>query len=183
VIDLGAVLQDLVELCQSPLGLGAPEVGRATLAVSQATTVLSRAATREATDTPDMRAHVREALARAHEALGAARQAVAKSRTARGRAAELTVASIRLRQPRASVTAVPAVLRAWTCVRQVMVPCPHCARSCEVRYRYGFSEGLVARDLPCPHPACDGHLTYHMPVNASAVSVFADDVARSRHRR
>ena len=172
VIDLGVVLQDLVELCQSPLVLGAPEVGRATLAVSHATAVLSRATTAEETDAEDIQEQVREALARSREAVAAARHCVERSRAARDLALDLTATSIRLRQPRSPITDVPPLLRAWTTRRYATVACPACQRPCVVHYEYRFMEGLAARDLQCPHGACEGRLTYYIPVNASGVSVI-----------
>lgn len=172
LIDLGVVLQDLVEVCQFPQGLGAPEVGRATLAVSDAAMALARARA-EASNTPDIQERVREALARAREALGAARSAVARARQTRGLAVELTAASIRLRQPRGPLTAVPALLGAWTTERSVTVACPTCARPCVIRYRYRFVEGLGARELLCPYGACGSLVRFHMPVNSFDVAVLA----------
>jgi hypothetical protein len=69
------------------------------------------------------------------------------------------------------VAEVSPLLRAWTTVREVQVPCPGCRAAVTVRYTYRFMDGLAARELPCPRDTCIGKLTFHLPVNSFAVSV------------
>ena len=157
----------------SPLGLGEPEVGRATLAVSDVTAALSHAASVQRANTPDIQERVQEALVRARDAVAAARDAVERSHLTRGVAVELTAAPIRLRQRRSAAADVPPLIRAWTAEREVRVACGDCARPCVVHYRYRFVDGLAAREVPCPHASCGGTLTFHMPVNSFDVSVLA----------
>ena|SRR5438105_8182713 len=163
LVDLGAIVQDLAEVCRSPLAAGEPAVGRATLALSDVTTTLSEVARRRG-DAASVQEQIREAMARAREALDSARSAIEKARRTRGRAVELTAASIRLRQPLRPPAQGP-MLRSWTSVRDVAVACPRCRRRFTLHYEYRFMEGLAPRLVACPRPPCPGVLTFYCPLD------------------
>jgi hypothetical protein len=170
---LDALVQDLVDVCRSPLAATESEVGQATLAMAQVTATVSRVAHPGGLAAAE-REQIHAAMEQAREAVDNARRAIETSRRTRDRAAELTGRAIHLRLRAVSQAALPPLLRAWTTVRDVEVGCPACAKPVRVRYRYRFVDGLAARELGCPHPSCEGVLTYYCPVDSVDLSAHAD---------
>jgi len=175
VVDLEDLMQDLAEVCRSPLAIAEPEVGRATLAVSHATDALSEAA-RARVATEETQRRLAEAMAVARLSLERARVAVEQMRRTCLTGARL-VRRGASRRPRPGREPVPAWLRAWTTRREAEARCPGCRRAVVVGYAYRFMEGLASREWPCPY-GCGSTLAFHFPVNSFDVSVRPLDSPR-----
>jgi hypothetical protein len=168
LLDLDGLMQELIEVCRSPLAISEPEVGQATLALSSVTSALSRAASHVAhREPPDGLA---DALQIAREAVGRARRATEQARSARERATQLTARSLQ-RAARTADSEPPPLIRAWTSAREARVACPRCRRGVVVRYQYRFMDGLAPRPVDCPWPACGSTLTFYFPLRSFDVSV------------
>jgi hypothetical protein len=172
--DLDALMQDLAEVCRSPLATAEPEVGHATLAVSYVTSVLARAAQTQACGA-EAQAQIREAMERAREALARARRAIECVRLTRDPAAALEARLPRLARRVAPSTEVSALVRAWTSARDARVTCPGCIGALVVHYRYRFMEGLGPRELACPRPPCAARFTFYLPVNSFDIAIRASE--------
>src|SRR4051812_25683156 len=103
-------MQELAEICRTPLALSEPEVGEATLALTAITSELSRAPTRQAPRIS--REQWGDALRKAREAVEKARAATERARAMRARAASMTLAASQMRQ-RVAPPLAP-IVRAWT---------------------------------------------------------------------
>ena len=168
LVDLDGLMQELIEVCRSPLAISEPEVGQATLALSTVTSALSRAASHPARRDPP--GGVEDAIQTAREAVERARCAAERARSTRERVAQLAARSLP-RRPGTTDTEPPPLIRAWNSEREARVACPGCRRGVVVRYRYRFMEGLDPRRVDCPWPACGGALTFYFPRQSFDVSV------------
>jgi hypothetical protein len=166
--DLDGLMQELIEVCRSPLAISEPEVGQATLALSTVTSALSRAASRPALWEPA--GGVEDALRVARDAVERARHAADRARRARERTVQLAARSLQ-RGARTADAEPPPLIRAWTTAREAHVACPQCRRPVVVRYQYRFMDGLAPRLLDCPRPECEGALTFYFPLRSFDVSV------------
>jgi len=170
LVDLDDLVRDLAEVCRSPLAVNEPEVGDATLAVSQATAELARA-TFTSYGLRRTRVQVQETMVAARQAIERARAATERSRLERMRAERARVPAAAGRTGEAAPRAAAFLLRSWTTARDVRVTCDACARPFHVRYRYRFMEGLAPHRLPCPWPECTGAREFHLPVNSLEICV------------